>query len=62
MAVPTRRASKTRKAKRRSHTALKAANLSACPNCGAQIQSHRVCPECGTYRGKKVLAVKAKAE
>lgn len=62
MAVPTRRTSKTRKAKRRSHEALTPSNLSACPNCGAQIQSHKACPECGTYRGKKVISIKAKAE
>lgn len=62
MAVPTRRTSKARKAKRRTHFVLVAKNLSRCPNCGAMIQSHRVCPECGFYRGKKVLDVKAKAE
>jgi len=62
MAVPTRRTSKTRKAKRRSHEALKAANLSACPSCGEQIKSHTVCPSCGMYDGKKILNPKAKAE
>ena len=62
MAVPTRRTSKTRKAKRRTHFVLHAKNLSACPNCGAMIQSHRVCSACGFYRGKKVLDVKVKAE
>ncbi len=60
MAVPARRTSKTRKALRRTHFVLTAKNLSACPNCGAQIPSHRVCPQCGFYRGKKILDVKTK--
>ena len=28
-----------------------------CPNCGATIRSHRACPKCGTYNGKKVVSV-----
>ena len=28
-----------------------------CPACGAPIQTHRACPSCGTYRGRKVLSV-----
>lgn len=45
---------------RRSHHALKAANLSACPNCGARIHSHTACDACGMYKGKQVKKVKAK--
>jgi large subunit ribosomal protein L32 len=48
-------------ANRRSHHALKAANLVSCKNCGAVKTSHRVCDACGYYRGKKVMTVKAKA-
>ena len=46
----------------RTHFVLTAKNLSACPNCGAQIPSHRVCPQGGFYRGKKILDVKTKDE
>ncbi len=60
MAVPARRTSKRRKRLRRTHFVLSAKNLSRCPNCGAAIQSHRICPQCGYYRGKKVLDVKTK--
>ncbi len=49
-------------ANRRSHHALKAANLVACKNCAALAAPHRVCVACGYYKGKKVLAVKAKAK
>jgi large subunit ribosomal protein L32 len=47
-------------ANRRSHHALKAANLVACTNCGAMKQSHVVCDACGFYKGKQVIKVKAK--
>lgn len=30
-----------------------------CSNCGAAVLYHRVCPECGFYRGK--LAIEKKA-
>jgi len=55
MAVPFRKVSKTRKRMRRSHNALTADAMTKCPNCGAVIKPHRVCRECGEYRGKKVL-------
>ena len=48
-------------ANRRSHHALKAANIVACKNCGAMKAPHKVCDACGYYRGKKVLQVKTKA-
>ncbi|MCK8827247.1 50S ribosomal protein L32 [Natroniella acetigena] len=54
MAVPKRRTSKTRKRKRRTHWKLNAPNLVECPQCHDFKLSHRVCPECGYYKGKKV--------
>lgn len=54
MAVPQRRTSKTRKALRRTHIKLAAVGLVKCSNCGEMIQSHRVCPSCGFYDGRKV--------
>lgn len=32
-----------------------------CPNCGANMLTHRVCPVCGYYNGKQVVTVKAKS-
>ena len=26
-----------------------------CPNCGATVIYHRVCPECGYYRGRQII-------
>jgi len=52
MAVPQRRISKTRKRMRRTHFKLTVSGLVTCPNCGAMIKSHHVCPKCGFYDGK----------
>ncbi len=64
MAVPFRRTSKAKKGMRRSHQALTAPNMVVCTNCGELTLSHRVCPNCGYYKGKLVVAPKkdAKAE
>ena len=29
--------------------------LATCPNCGATVIYHRVCPECGYYRGRQII-------
>lgn len=52
MAVPQRRTSKTRKRLRRTHFKLSVTGLVTCPNCGAMIKAHHVCPKCGYYAGK----------
>lgn len=58
MAVPKRKTSKARRDKRRaSTTKIDAPNLIDCPNCQAKTVSHRVCPACGFYKGKEVIAV-----
>ncbi len=54
MAVPYRKVSKTRKRLRRTHFKLTVSGLVSCSNCSETIQSHRVCPHCGYYNGKKV--------
>ena len=55
MAVPARKTSKAKKAKRRTHYKLVGTGLSACPNCGELRRSHRVCPNCGWYDTKVVV-------
>lgn len=32
---------------------------SACVECGAPKQPHRVCPSCGMYKGRQVVTVDA---
>ncbi|MCP3761895.1 50S ribosomal protein L32 [Domibacillus sp. A3M-37] len=57
MAVPARRTSTTRKNKRRTHFKLQVPGMVSCPNCGEMKLAHRVCKECGTYKGKEVVSV-----
>lgn len=54
-AVPFRKVSKTRKRMRRTHYKISANGTTTCSKCGATIRPHRVCKECGTYKGKEVV-------
>jgi len=42
-------------ANRRSHHALKAANLSTCSHCGEKHRPHHMCLSCGYYNGRQVM-------
>ncbi|MFB0566429.1 MAG: 50S ribosomal protein L32 [Candidatus Aminicenantaceae bacterium] len=55
MANPKRRHSHSRKRKRRAHDFLTIPALSLCSNCGNPKLPHRVCPECGFYKGRQVI-------
>lgn len=55
MAHPKSRISKQRKHKRRTHYKATTPQLSKCSNCGATVEYHRVCPECGYYRGMQAI-------
>ncbi|MCE1168158.1 MAG: 50S ribosomal protein L32 [Sphingobacteriia bacterium] len=57
MPNPKRRWSKTRTAKRRTHYKAEAPTVMTCTNCGSPVRYHRVCPECGFYRGRQVMEV-----
>jgi len=56
MANPKRRHSKARTKKRRAHDALPTVSLSVCPNCHEKKLPHRVCPHCGQYKGREIVA------
>lgn len=56
MAVPKRKTSPSRRNMRRSHHALKPVLAMECPNCGELKLPHHVCPACGFYDGREVLA------
>ncbi|MBE0676875.1 MAG: 50S ribosomal protein L32 [Bacteroidales bacterium] len=58
MPNPKHKHSSTRRDKRRTHYKAVAPTVAACANCGSAHLYHRVCPECGYYRGK--LAVEKK--
>jgi large subunit ribosomal protein L32 len=41
---------------RRAHDALVAGNPQECSNCGELKRPHHVCPSCGHYDSKEVVA------
>jgi large subunit ribosomal protein L32 len=55
MALPKRRHSHQRTAKRRTHDSLKVEGLSECPNCKEPKLPHRACKHCGYYDGRQVI-------
>ncbi len=55
--LPKRKLSKGRRDRRRAHDALKATNLVQCSQCGEMRLSHSVCPNCGFYQGREVVAM-----
>lgn len=57
MGVPKKRRSYSKKQKRRSHQALTSVSLVTCTNCGEPTVPHRVCPHCGYYHGKRIVAL-----
>ena len=60
MAVPKKRHTKSRRNKRRSHHALTKQSFSICPKCGADILSHQLCQNCGTYANREMVDVLSK--
>lgn len=57
MAVPKRKTGRARTNARRSSHKLTATNASECPQCHELKMPHRVCPSCGYYDGKEIVAV-----
>lgn len=55
MAHPKHKISKARRDKRRTHYKAVAPTLAICQNCGAPVRLHRICEECGYYKGKQVI-------
>jgi len=60
MAVPKTKHSKSRKNKRRSNVwKIASPALSKCTQCSALKTPHRVCSDCGYYRGRQVVVKEA---
>ena len=58
MAVPKRKTPRSKTHSRRSaNMKLAQPAKSVCPQCGAATLPHRVCNNCGTYRGRQVIDV-----
>ncbi|MBI5928279.1 MAG: 50S ribosomal protein L32 [Chloroflexi bacterium] len=55
--LPKRKLSRRKRGNRRSHDALTLAHLVRCDNCNEYKVAHRVCPNCGTYKGREVIVI-----
>ena len=56
MAVQQNKVTRSRRNKRRSHDSLAPETRTECPECGELKRPHHVCPECGHYNGREVVA------
>jgi large subunit ribosomal protein L32 len=57
MAVPQNKKTRSKTGMHRSHHALVAGNPNECPNCGELKRPHHVCPSCGHYADREVVAL-----
>lgn len=56
MAVPKQKQSHARTTQRRSQHKVSTPTYNACPQCHSPRLPHRVCPVCGSYKGREVIA------
>ncbi|MBE6064288.1 50S ribosomal protein L32 [Clostridium cochlearium] len=60
MANPKRKTSKARRDSRRAQNyKMSAPGITECPQCHEMKLAHRVCKNCGHYKGKEVVASEA---
>lgn len=59
MAVPKRKTSRMKRRQRKAANRYEGVQANFCTNCQAPVVPHRVCTNCGTYKGKQVLTVEA---
>ncbi|MBN1914405.1 MAG: 50S ribosomal protein L32 [Parachlamydiales bacterium] len=62
MAVPRNRHSNARKKSRQAHFVKSKQQIGTCSNCFAPALSHHICPSCGYYGKKEIIAPKTSAE
>ena len=55
MAVQQVKLSRSRRMSRRANWKLEVPNLVECPQCHELKMPHRICPNCGSYKGKTVV-------
>jgi large subunit ribosomal protein L32 len=59
MAVPKKKQSHSRTAKRRAQHRIDAPTINLCPQCHEPRRPHRVCGNCGFYAGREIVGATA---
>lgn len=62
MAEPKKRLTSTRSGNRRSQIKAKKTSLAVCSKCNSKLIPHRICPNCGYYKGNDILKLEEKAQ
>jgi large subunit ribosomal protein L32 len=57
-ALPKRRTTRAKRDRRRIHDKAKFGAIILCSHCRRPQLAHRVCPHCGYYAGREVIAPK----
>jgi large subunit ribosomal protein L32 len=60
--VPVKHHTKSKVGRRRSHLALKPSQIAVCPSCQSPVMPHRMCANCGSYKGSVVKAPRVKVQ
>jgi large subunit ribosomal protein L32 len=58
MAVPKKKMSRSRTRRRKAQWKVRGPRMAVCSQCGHKHLPHRVCENCGTYRGREVIEPK----
>jgi large subunit ribosomal protein L32 len=58
MPVPKGKSSKSRRDRRSANQQAEVKSIVSCKNCKEPILPHRVCFDCGYYKGEKILRTK----
>jgi large subunit ribosomal protein L32 len=57
MALPKRKKSKSCRDMRRSHDHVRLPRTTQCPQCHEPVLPHRVCAQCGSYKGRTLIEI-----
>ncbi|MEK7657731.1 MAG: 50S ribosomal protein L32 [Patescibacteria group bacterium] len=60
--VPVKHHTKSKVGRRRSHLALKPSGIFACANCQSPVLPHKMCGQCGNYKGRIVKEPKLRVK
>lgn len=60
MAEPKKRTNNSKQGMRRMHDKINAGAISFCDKCNEPKESHKVCYNCGNYKGSAVINVDKK--